>query len=174
MRKFSMFFGLLALTLTTTASHASDIRFFRNIVGQWSGPGEIVAGKYKGTKFVCTFDGSKPQSTEGMEINGSCRVGVFAQPMSAVITKSGGRYSGKFLDGQKGEGMDVTGARYTKNRLVASMIRHNLNGITVVNLDNPDAMNVTISVKHGKTIIPVIGMNLARKTDGVVTGSIRQ
>lgn len=172
MRSISLLSSLFFLFVMSLPAHASDTRFFRDIVGQWSGPGEIVAGKYKGTKFVCTFDGSKPGKSDGMKIDGSCRVGVFAQPMRAIITKKGNQYSGKFLDGQKGEGMDVTGARYTQNRLVANMVRHNLDGITVVNLDDPNRMNVTISVKHGKTIIPVIGMNLKRKSDSIVTGSV--
>jgi hypothetical protein len=174
MSKLSLIASAAVFAFSASTANASDSRFFRNIVGQWSGPGEIVAGKFKGTKFVCTFDGSKPGKQDGMKIDGNCRVGVFSQPMNAIITKKGGGYSGKFLDGQKGEGMDVTGARYTNNRLVASMIRHNLDGITVVNLDDPNRMNVTISVKHGKNVIPVIGMNLVRKTDKIVTGSITQ
>lgn len=173
MRILSFIISLLSVAFVFNAANASETQFFKNIVGQWSGPGEIVAGKYKGTKFVCTFDGSKPAKTDGMKIDGSCRVGVFSQPMNAIITKKGNSYTGKFLDGQDGEGMNVTGARYTKNRLVASMVRHNLDGITVVNLNNPNAMRVTISVKHGKQVIPVIGMNLKRMTDKVVTGSIK-
>jgi len=173
MRIFSIVFTIILLSFAANVAQASDKQFMKNIVGKWSGPGEIVAGKFKGTKFVCTFDGSKPAKNDGMKIDGSCRVGVFAQPMNAIINKVGGKYSGKFLDGQKGEGMDITGARYTKNRLVANIIRHNLDGITVVNLNNPNQMKVTVSVKHNTTVIPVIGMNLSRLTDNVVTGSIK-
>ena len=32
----------------------------RSVEGEWAGPGEIVAGKYKGTKFTCNFTGSTP------------------------------------------------------------------------------------------------------------------
>ena len=31
-------------------------KFFQSVEGKWVGPGEIVAGKYKGTKFTCSFD----------------------------------------------------------------------------------------------------------------------
>ena len=173
MRKFPFILSLLSLTFTAATANASDTAFFQNIKGQWTGPGEIVAGKFKGTKFVCSFAGTKPHDSDGMKIDGACRVGVFSQPMNAIIKKKGNQYSGKFLDGQKGEGMDITGARYTKNRIVANMIRHNLDGITVVNLSNPNTMNVTVSVKHEKTIIPVIGMRLTRVSDNIVTGSIK-
>ncbi len=48
------------------------------------GPGEIVAGKYKGTKFTCTLDGTTPAEKAGMTLDGSCRVGIFNQPMKAT------------------------------------------------------------------------------------------
>ncbi len=171
--RFSTIIAAAALTIASTFSaQATDKKFFNDIQGQWSGPGEIVAGKYKGTKFVCTFDGTNPAEKSGMEVDGSCRVGVFSQPMSALILKAGRSYTGRFLDGEKGKGMDVTGGRYTKGRIVADIKRKDLRGIMVANLSNPNALKVTISVKHEGRLVPVIGMNLARKTDAVVTGSI--
>ena len=158
--------------LTAGNALASDKKFFDNIRGQWSGPGEIVAGKYKGTKFVCTFGGSHPSKKTGMDIDGSCRVGVFSQPMSANIVKTAGSYVGAFLDGQKGDGMDVTGGRYTRDRLVVDIKRHNLNAIMVANLSDPNNLKVTVSVKHQDKLIPVIGMNLARKSGHIVAGSV--
>jgi len=156
---------LLCLSASGNFAHASDEQFFGNIQGKWSGPGEIVAGKYKGTKFVCTFEGISPDTKVGMEIDGTCRVGVFSRPMSAVIIKSAGTYVGRFLDGEQGNGMNVVGARYTSGRLVASIKRNNLNGIMVANLSDPDALKITISVKHQGKLVPVIGMNLDRKFD---------
>lgn len=158
--------------LANSAAFASDSKFFKGIEGKWSGPGEIVAGKYKGTKFVCTFDGSNPDQKIGMSIDGSCRVGVFSQKMNASIIKTAGKYLGAFLDGAKGEGMDVTGGRYTKNRIIVDIVRNDLNGILVVNLDDKNRMKATISVRHNKQLIPVIGMNLARIDAGTVTGSV--
>ncbi|MGI9351073.1 MAG: hypothetical protein ACR2O3_05880 [Rhizobiaceae bacterium] len=153
-------------------AHASDKKFFDNIRGEWSGPGEIVAGKHKGTKFVCTFGGKRPSPKTGMDIDGSCRVGVFSQPMNAKIIKAAGSYIGAFLDGQKGDGMDVIGGRYTRDRLVVDIKRHNLNAIMVANLSDPNNLKVTISVKHQEKLIPVIGMNLARKSGPIITGSV--
>ena len=163
MRIKTVLFLFIAL-LYSTSAFASDAKFFRNINGKWSGPGEIVAGKFKGTKFVCTFGGSNPASSKsGMDVNGTCRVGVFNQKMNAKIVKTAGKYIGKFLDGAKGDGMDVTGGRYTRNRLVVDIKRKDLNGVLVANLNDPNNLKVTVLVKHGKKLIPVIGMNLARQ-----------
>ncbi|MEO0910724.1 MAG: hypothetical protein AAFX96_10420 [Pseudomonadota bacterium] len=92
--------------------------------------------------------------------------------MNADIIKTAGQYIGKFLDGAKGDGMDVRGGRFTKNRLVVDIKRKNLNGIMVANLSDPKHLKVTISVKHNQTLIPVIGMNLRRQSGKVITGSL--
>ena len=173
MRIKAVFSALFLLFAFCQAGFASDKQFFKNIQGEWKGPGEIVAGKYKGTKFVCTFEGLGTKIKSGMEVDGSCRVGVFSQPMNALIIKAGNSYAGKFLDGEKGVGMDVTGGRYTKGRLVADIKRNDLRGIMVANLSNPNALHVTISVRHEGKLVPVIGMNLGRQSDPVVTGSIQ-
>ena len=172
MRYFTLFLSFLTTLILGSAALASDKVFFEGVQGKWSGPGEIVAGKFKGTKFVCTFDGSNPAGKVGMNIEGSCRVGVFNQKMSAHVVKSGSKYKGAFLDGAKGEGMDVLGGRYTKGRIVVDIKRNELNGIMVVNLSDPDQMKATISVRHNKTLVPVIGMNLKRLDTQVVTGSV--
>ncbi|MEM9329742.1 MAG: hypothetical protein AAGA53_00350 [Pseudomonadota bacterium] len=172
MRIFLFILALFPALFWVTSTSASDKKFFHGIQGKWSGPGEIVAGKYKGTKFVCTFGGAKPDTATGMDIDGSCRVGVFSQPMSAEIIKTAGGYLGAFLDGAKGDGMDVTGGRYTRDRLVVDIKRKDLNGIMVANLSDPNKLRVTISVKHKERLIPVIGMNLDRKSDPIITGSI--
>ena len=67
-----------------------DTVFFESVAGEWKGPGEIVAGKYKGTKFVCNLSGDPVQgSAAGISLDGHCRVGVFNQKMSALITRKG-------------------------------------------------------------------------------------
>lgn len=169
---FSSVILLFAVFVSATAN-ASERQFFNNIQGKWSGPGEIVAGKYKGTKFVCNFGGSSPGTQTGMKIDGACRVGVFPQQMSAEIVSTAGGYIGQFLDGEKGAGMDVRGGRYTRDRLVVDIKRHNLDGIMVANLRDPNQLKVTISVKHQGKLVPVIGMNLSRQPGSVVTGSVR-
>src|SRR5688572_1116157 len=93
----------------TGVVHASerDKRFFSNIEGEWSGPGEIVAGKYKGTKFTCKFTGATPNGKLGMSLDGGCRVGLFTQKMSASVEHKGRQgYRGTFMDGALGEGLD--------------------------------------------------------------------
>ncbi len=148
-----------------------DADFFKTVEGEWSGPGEIVAGKYKGTKFICNFTGSTPANTAGMALDGSCRVGVFSQKMSASVERVGRDYKGKFLDGAAGKGLDVISGNVDDGRVVFGLNRKKLKGALLANLADPDNMKVTVSVRVNKELVPVIGMNLKR-LDVSSTGSI--
>lgn len=163
----------LPATLTALPVLAADRdqQFFENIEGQWSGPGEIVAGKYKGTKFVCTLAGSTPDKSVGMTLDGSCRVGVFTQPMKATITRSSAGYSGKFNDGSEGKGLDVTSGSVNGNKVVLGLNRKQLNGAMLARISDPNTMNVTVSVRVEKELVPVIGLNLKR-VDDLAVGAI--
>lgn len=167
--------ALLGAISIISPAAASDQHFFQSLEGQWNGPGEIVAGKYKGTKFVCNFQGDTPSGSQaGITMDGACRVGVFSQKMSAVINQKGNSYTGRFLDGAKGEGLDVVSGNVRNNSVVIGINRKKLDGAMVARLTDPQTMNVSISVKVGETLVPVIGMTLSRKLDTVVTGSLRQ
>ncbi len=103
-----------------------------SFAGNWRGPGEIVAGKYKGTKFSCNLIGSAvSDGGAGIKLDGSCRVGVFKQPMSALITQSRGGYKGKFLDGAAGKGLDVVSGTVTQDTVVVGLNRAKLNGAMI-------------------------------------------
>jgi hypothetical protein len=148
-----------------------DRVFFESVSGEWSGPGEIVAGKYKGTKFTCNFQGTTPDGKVGLTFDGGCRVGVFTQRMSASIERRGNGYKGTFLDGSQGKGLDVTYGNVDGNKVVMSLIRNQLKGAMLAKLSGDDAMTVTISVKVEKQMVPVIGINLKR-VDGSSVGSV--
>jgi hypothetical protein len=150
-----------------------DSKFFKSIEGSWTGPGEIIAGKYKGTKFNCTFDGTTPAKKAGMTLDGGCRVGVFNQKMTASIEQKGGSYRGKFLDGAEGKGMDVVSGGVVDGgrKVVLSINRKQLDGMMQARLADDNSMTVTISVRVEKQLIPVIGMSLKR-VDTTATGSI--
>ena len=148
---------------------ASERSYFKSVAGQWSGPGSIVAGKYKGTRFNCNFDGKNTGSAIGMRIEGTCRVGVFNQPMSIEIKKSGRGFRGKFLDGAKGKGMDIVSGRLRGNKLVVGINRKKLNGAMVAHMRGDDRMQITISVRVAKQMVPVIGLTLSRKAGVIKT-----
>ena len=175
MRSFVSAFALSAITLMAMAAPSAardgDDAFFKKVTGKWSGPGEIVAGKYKGTKFTCELDGTNPASATGLTMEGTCRVGVFAQPMKATVMRGGASYKGSFLDGAEGKGLNITAGNIAGNRATFSMNRKQLNGAMLAKLTAEDAMNVTISVRVDKEMVPVIGMSLKR-VDGSATGSI--
>ena len=175
MRSFVSAFALSAITLMVMAAPSAardgDDAFFKKVTGKWSGPGEIVAGKYKGTKFTCELDGTNPASATGLTMEGTCRVGVFAQPMKATVMRGGASYKGSFLDGAEGKGLNITAGNIAGNRATFSLNRKQLNGAMLAKLTAEDAMNVTISVRVDKEMVPVIGMSLKR-VDGSATGSI--
>lgn len=152
---------------STTAAVASEKSYFRNVEGQWSGAGNIVAGPYKNTRFTCKFDGTSPKGN-GMELSGTCRVGLFSQPMTAKIAKRGGSFRGAFLDGAKGKGLDIVSGRLRGKRLILGIKRKKLNGTMVANLKNSKKLNITISVKVNKKLVPFIGLTLKK------TGNVRR
>lgn len=172
----TLLFGAAILVLPSAGAFASDPdkAFFDQAEGNWSGPGEIIAGKYKGTKFICNFIGSTPGKKAGMTLDGSCRVGVFNQKMKATVERLGNGYKGKFLDGAAGEGMDiVSGNVVGGNKAVFGINRKKLKGAMVAKMASDDAMVVTVSVKVEDRMIPVIGMSLKRM-DETTVGSIAE
>lgn len=159
--KTFIFTALMAFTPSVYAAD-KDAEFFQNIEGQWTGPGEVVAGKYKGTKFVCTLAGSTPEADIGMTLDGSCRVGVFSQSMKATVLRSGKSYNGVFNDGAAGKGLDIVSGSVNRDRVVLGLNRKELNGAMLARISDPNTMNVTVSVRVDKELIPVIGMSLKR------------
>ena len=157
--------AVAAIMPATVADAASrDKRFFESVAGVWKGPGEIVAGKYKGTKFTCNLTGLPAEGKEtGLKLDGTCRVGVFSQPMSAVISQAGGSYKGQFLDGADGKGLDIVSGQVTGNRAVMGINRAKLNGAMIARMQDTNSMNITISVKVEDRMIPVIGLKLNRQ-----------
>jgi hypothetical protein len=148
-----------------------DNVFFQNVEGNWTGPGEIVAGKYKGTKFVCNFTGAAKSGKAGMSLDGDCRVGLFTQKMNASFEHNGRDYKGKFMDGAAGKGLDIISGNVDGNKVILAVNRAQLDGVMQARIPNEDTMNVTVSVKVDKKLVPVIGVNLKR-VDATAVGSI--
>jgi hypothetical protein len=156
------------------AAAERDLTFFKSVEGQWAGPGEVVAGKYKGTKFVCNFTGTTPSGAVGMKLDGGCRVGVFTQKMTATIEKSGKGYSGTFQDGAAGKGLDViSGSVVNDRKVVFGLNRKSLKGAMLARLPDDNSMLVTVSVRVEQEMVPVIGVNLKR-IDGTAVGTVAQ
>ncbi|MDI6834647.1 hypothetical protein [Ciceribacter thiooxidans] len=177
-RSLSFVGSLAALTVAATVLSAEaasrDKRFFDSVSGIWKGPGEIVAGKYKGTKFTCNLTGISSSGQTGLKLDGTCRVGVFSQPMSAVITQVGNTYQGKFLDGADGKGLDIVSGTVSGDKVVMGINRAKLNGAMVARVQNETAMNITISVKVEDRMIPVIGLSLNREMDADASASLKK
>jgi hypothetical protein len=151
-----------------------DGKFFKQVEGTWVGPGEIVAGKYKGTKFTCNFTGATPGDAAGMHLDGACRVGVFTQKMSARVERKGRHYRGTFMDGSEGAGLDIVSGNVDGERVVFALNRKELNGAMLARLPDENTMNVTVSVRVNKQLVPVIGISLKRVDSETQTGSLSE
>ena len=170
----------MAIAAATTVSLAEkafsaepDKQFFQTAEGKWVGPGEIIAGKYKGTKFTCTFTGTTPGGKLGMTLDGGCRVGVFTQAMSATIEHKGREgYKGSFMGGAAGSGLDIIGGNVVDaHKVVFTINRNQLRGVMQARIPDDNSMTVTIAVRVDEQLVPVIGMSLKR-VDAVEVGSI--
>lgn len=170
---FAAAFGATSAMAPEASAAPRDKAFFQSVAGSWKGPGEIVAGKYKGTKFNCNLTGEPtPNGETGIKLDGTCRVGVFKQPMSALITQNGKGYKGKFLDGAEGKGLDIISGAVNGDKVVVGINRAQLNGAMVASLRGNNVMNITISVKVEDQMVPVIGLTLDRDLDSIAVGSI--
>lgn len=161
---FRIFSAAALMTAAVAASPAiaGEREFFNSVQGQWSGPGQIVAGKYKGTRFTCDLKGVSNTSSVGVELDGQCRVGMFSQSMKASVTRGGKGFRGKFLDGAAGKGLDITSGSVEGNRVVFTLNREQLRGTMSARVSANKDMNVTISVKVDDQLVPVIAMTLKR------------
>ncbi|MEE9313716.1 MAG: hypothetical protein V3V02_03625 [Rhizobiaceae bacterium] len=140
---------------------ASERVYFKNVQGTWSGAGKIVAGKYKNTRFTCNLSGQTPARV-GMKLSGKCRVGLFSQPIEAIITKRGSSYRGRFLDGAKGKGLDIVSGKLRGQKLVLGIKRKNIRGTMIARLKGRNKLNITILVRVKGGLVPFIGLTLAR------------
>lgn len=162
----------MLVAMTACPAFADDRKFFERIEGVWSGPGQIVAGKYEGTRFNCDIAGTSLAPKKGMTLKGKCRIGLFSQTISATLEQDGGEYTGTFLDGAKGKGLDVVSASVDGDRATIGMKRPELSGAMVARMKSDGRLGVTVSVRVNGKLLPVIGMNMSRAVDNMATSSV--
>ncbi len=153
--------AILTTSIVVPSASANERAYFRDIAGTWSGAGQIVAGPYKNTRFTCNLTGTTPQRA-GMKLSGTCRVGLFSQPIEATVVKRGRTYKGKFLDGAKGKGLDIVSGRLRSKKLVLGIKRKQLRGSMVANLKSRNKLNISILVNVDNKQVPFIGLTLGR------------
>jgi len=161
------FFTVVVMIIFAGSVHARDGTreriFLQAFEGQWHGGGEIIAGKYKGTRFNCRFVGTLEHYEIGMTLSGSCRVGLFSQAIKAkVVRRSSGAFLGHFNDGAQAQGMDITAARIGADHIQFDLNRQNLQGTMLARLEAQDSMSISLSVKVMDAFVRVVGVNLKR------------
>jgi len=164
MRHFLFWVMLLLFAGSVQARDGARERvFLQSFEGQWSGAGEIVSGKYKGTRFHCNFVGAAQTREVGLSLDGHCRAGLFGQAMKAQITRRpSGAFLGYFNDGARAQGMDITAARIGADHMQFDLNRQNLQGTMLARLETQDEMSIILSVKVMDEFVRVVGLNLKR------------
>jgi len=163
----SFLFGLALLAAGRAAQAApaaagDNAAFLQSVRGAWSGQGQVVAGRYKGVKFSCRVTAPDAAGLSAMQFNGSCRAGIFSQPIKASISRVGGTYQGSFNEGAQGNGMDITAGQIENNRMILQLHREKLQGSMTAQLSGANLMHITLAVQIDDESIPVIGMDLTR------------
>jgi len=136
--------------------------FLQSVRGAWSGKGQVVAGRYKGIKFSCNFTAPDAADPDNVQFNGSCRTGIFSQPIKASISRRGGTYQGQFNKGAQADGMDITAGQINDRSMVLQLNRDKLKGSMTAQLSGENQLRVTLAVQIDDESIPVIGMDLTR------------
>jgi hypothetical protein len=76
------------------------------------------------------------------------------------------------MDGAAGKGLDiVSGNVVDGGKVVLAINRNQLKGVMQARVSHDNTMNVTVSVRVEKELVPVIGMSLKR-VDATAVGSI--
>lgn len=137
-------------------------KYFKSIEGTWEGNGEVIAGKYKDTKFKCTLNGKTPKKI-GMDIEGNCKIGIFNQKITAKITRHHDHYRGTFLGGAEKYGLDVVSGKLSNDIFIAALVRENINGSIIVNATHKNKMGIYIAVEVNERFYPIIELELDKQ-----------
>jgi hypothetical protein len=130
--------AIILLAASPSSARDADAVFFESVAGVWKGPGEIVAGKYKGTKFVCNLTGDP---------KGKCRGHSWTEPLPGrrLQPENVGRHhpQGQGLHRPlsrrigRQPGSTSSRARSAGDRAVMGINRKTLNGAMIARLNDP-------------------------------------
>lgn len=155
----------LALSLVTASASSRETDFLAKLQGNWSGSGRVLAGPDRGTNFECNLAGKPSRTGIKISMNGKCSVGRLSARMGASIKYSEGvgKYVGRFLNGARGNGLDIYGDR-AGNKLKLRLTRGRTQGNMDLLLQRKDLMRVIISVYDptNRRSIPVIALDLKK------------
>jgi len=161
----SIWVGAFLLIGSPSGAQEPAAYLFHAFDGQWRGGGEVIAGKYKGTRFTCALTSLSDMNQIGLSLDGQCRMGIFSQRLRAYMVRGkNGTFSGQVNEGAKGDGLDITSGRIGSDHVMVDLYRDNVHGTMLAKLSDDNAMSITLSVKVSDHFIPVIGINLQRSS----------
>ncbi|MHA1190367.1 MAG: hypothetical protein ACTSSQ_07955 [Alphaproteobacteria bacterium] len=164
-------------------AEAVDAALFMNkFSGEWRGTGKVLLGPDSGLKFHCRLDGDPSKSRLTFGMKGRCWIGKFAAPVFARLryNRETNRFYGAFMDGAKGQGVDIVGERRGAG-FKMKLSRGTAQGRLMAEPIGDDELKVVISLydRRNKREIPIVAMGFAKKAkfdlmidEPPVTGSI--
>jgi len=171
--------------LPAHAGEATD--FMARFSGEWLGSGQLLVGSENGLKFDCELDGDPSRTQLTFAMKGRCWMGVLSAPVYATMRYNAetNRFYGEFMDGSRGNGLDIVGAR-AGDGFSLQLTRGPAQGRLTAETVNPDQMKITIFLRDraNNRELPVAAMGFTRKAagaiglpdylPGAVTGSVTQ
>lgn len=172
-----------ALALAALPARADDAAdFMQRFSGEWMGSGQLLFGE--GTHFGCELKGDPSTTRLSFDMTGRCWMGAFSMPVTARLRYNSETraFYGAFLDGAKGAGVDIVGARKAEG-VSLKLMREDAQGRLTAETVSPDQMKVMMFYRDpgsGREL-PVVAMGFERKGTKVglpdympplVTGSV--
>lgn len=155
---------LCAAALPARADDAAE--FMARFSGDWTGAGELLVGPETGLQFNCDLSGepSRTQLTFGMK--GRCGLGALSAPVHARMRYNAetNRFYGEFMDGARGDGLDIVGAR-AGDGFSLQLTRGAAQGRLTAEAVTPDELRIVIFYvdRANNRELPVAAMGLTRK-----------
>ena len=186
MSRFASLAVLAALCLgPANAARAADpTAFMEKFSGAWLGTGQLLIGSDNGLQFHCELNGDPSRTRLTFGMTGRCWMGRLSAPVHAQLRfyAEGDRFYGEFMDGAKGDGVDVVGEGAGEG-FAMQLSRGPVQGRLVADAVNADQLKVMLYYKSRAQSreIPVVAMGFTRKDAGAtlpdylpetVTGSI--
>lgn len=184
--KFLLFFAALCAAAIPARAAEDAVDFMTRFSGEWLGTGQLLVGAENGLKFSCELDGDPSRTRLTFGMKGRCWMGALSAPVNAQLRYNAetNRFYGEFMDGSRGSGLDIVGAR-SGDGFSLQLTRGAAQGRLTAETVNADQMKIMIFYRDRKNNreLPVVAMGFTRKSAGaiglpdylpnVVTGSVR-
>ncbi|SEQ35111.1 hypothetical protein SAMN05216548_10459 [Faunimonas pinastri] len=141
--------------------------FMAKFSGEWMGIGRILIGPQVNSKFYCSLDGDPTHTQLTFNMKGKCWMGKLSAPVFADLhyNNDNQRFYGAFLDGARGNGVDIIGERKGPDGFDLKLTRGSNSGVISASPVGDNQINATLLLHDGinNRDVPVVAMGIYRK-----------